>query len=266
MAETVIDIAGLNYKVGNKYLLNNICWQVQKGQRWVVFGLNGSGKTTLLSIISGFSRYSSGQVRVFGKDCWKENLAGLRKRIGFVSSSFFDKYYHSEKALDIVLSGLNGTLGLSYQIKNADLLLAKKILESMQMWSKSHQPFDELSKGERQKILIARALISQPELLILDEPATGLDVVAREQLLDFVRRLSTKEMTIIYVSHYTEEILDVFEHCLFLKQGRIYQCGRVSEMFISENLSAFLGAAVWVEKVRDKYYISVEDDGCDFDA
>lgn len=263
MAETVVEIKGLNYKIGSRYLLNNILWQVKKGECWVVFGMNGSGKTTLLSIVAGFNRYSSGLVQIFGEEYSSDNTMALRKRIGFVSSSFFDKYYHGEKALDIVLSGLNGTLGLSGRFSNKDIMRARELLESMQVSSKSGQPFNELSKGERQKILIARALISEPELLILDEPGTGLDVVAREQMLELVRELSQSGITIIYVTHYMEEILDVFDHCLLLKQGRIYQCGKTGDMFTAENLSGFLEMPVTLEKMKDKYYISVDNNGSD---
>ena len=127
----------------------------------------------------------------------------------------------------------------------------------MDMAGKIAQPFRELSKGERQKVLIARALIAEPEILLLDEPGTGLDVYARDQLLTMVRRLAEKQLTIIYVTHYPEEILDIFEHCLLLKQGRIYRSGLTESLFTVETLSTFLNYPVRLKRELGHYYLSV---------
>lgn len=259
--EMIIEIEGLSFKVGKRYLLDHIDWNIKKGENWVVFGLNGSGKTTLLSIIAGFGNPTIGKLKVFGQNYTADTILSVRKRIGFMSSSFFDKYYSKELALDIVLSGVNGFLGLSNKIQNSDIIKAKKLLTLLGMEHKSQQPFYELSKGERQKILIARALVSNPEILILDEPGTGLDVYAREQMLKIVRHLSGKGITIIYVTHYTEEILDLFDHCLLLKNGRIYRQGMTQELFTEENLSDFLECPVKLQWELGKFYIGVETKG-----
>lgn len=255
MEEPVISIKGLTYKIGDRYLLNDINWNINPGERWVVFGMNGSGKTTLLSTIAGFNRYSSGEIKVFGNDLQGNQLINIRKRIGFVSNSFFDRYYSQEKAYDIVMSGLSGTLGVYKGINNDNLEKANIILNDMDMCEKAQQPFSELSKGERQKILIARALISSPDVLILDEPVTGLDVVAREQIMQLVSNLSNKNITLLYVTHYTEEILDVFDQCILLKKGQIYSLGRTKDLFTEEIISAFLERKVAFQRIENKRYI-----------
>ena len=240
MSNAVIEIEKLNYKAGNRFLLEDITWQVNQGEPWVIFGLNGSGKTTLLSVIAGFGRYSSGRVSILGEEYSSDNIRAIRKKVGFVSSGFFDKYYTREKALDIVLSGLGGGLGLDFWPNNREFVKARAIAKKLELMRQINQPFNELSKGERQKVLIARALIGEPEILILDEPGTGLDIKARAQLLLTMRELCQKGITLIYVTHYPEEILDTFTKALFLRDGRIVQQGAVKELFTPDNLRRFL--------------------------
>lgn len=254
----VLNIKDLTYRIGKRYLLNNINWQVKKGENWVIFGMNGSGKTTLLRTIAGFGNPTNGKIEAWGMCYTGENLCAIRRKIGFVSSSFFDNYYRNEIAFHIVLSGMTGCLGLSHRLENSAVIRAKTLLKRLNMEKKMMQPFYELSKGERQKILIARALVTEPELLILDEPSTGLDVYAREQMFTLVRRLAVEqEIPIIYVTHYTEEILDIFTQCIFLKQGRIYQQGKTKYLFTEDNLSNFLECPVTLQEEFGKYYVSI---------
>ena len=166
--ETVIKVENLCCKSGNRYLIHNINWEVKKGDHWILFGLNGSGKTTLLSIIAGFHAKTAGKVEVFGTGYTDENILKHRSRIGWVSSSFFDKYLSWESALNIVLSGKFGTLSVDFDVNDEDVVLAKKILTELRLGEKINQPFCLMSKGERQCVLIARALIAKPEILILD--------------------------------------------------------------------------------------------------
>ncbi len=248
----IIRVENLSCQSGNRYLLRDINWQVQQGEQWVVFGLNGSGKTTLLSIIAGYKMPTAGKVEVFGQAYQQDNILSIRKRIGWVSSSYFDKYYTKESALTIVLSGLCGTLGIDSTIQADDFVKAKNLLKEWNLDKKFDLPFSMLSKGERQNVLIARALISSPEILVLDEPGTGLDVLAREQLLRKISHLAEdSNLTIIYVTHYPEEILPIFEHCIVLQQGKIIDRGKLTEVMTSERLSCDLGAAVTVKTMED---------------
>ncbi len=257
--ETVVRLQNLQYKVGNRFLLHNVNWEIRRGENWILFGLNGSGKTTLLSIIAGFSGYSSGTVQVFGEQYGEETTIALRKKIGFISSSFFEKIYRKENALNIVLSGCCGGLGVNAGIRNRDVMRAKDLLAQLAVADKAAQPFCELSKGERQRVLIARALISDPPLLILDEPCTGLDVAGREQMLDIVRRLAQENVTILYVTHYLEEILKGFDHCLLLRQGRVYRSGETEALLTEAVLSDFLGFPVKMWQSFGTYYLKMKD-------
>lgn len=256
--EIAVKVENMYCTAGNRYLLQNINWEIKKGEHWLLFGMNGCGKTTLLSIIAGFRQHDGGTVEVFGESYKNDNVLALRKRIGWISASFFDKLYHSEKVLDIVLSGLNGSLGKNFDVCNANIKKAKQLLKELHIGHKVESSFDQLSKGERQNVLIARALISEPELLILDEPGTGLDIFAREYMLQTVRDLAAnKEMTIIYVTHYPEEILPMFDRCVLMKDGAFYQMGKTDAVFTEENLSKFIHHDVNISTQNEHYYVSM---------
>ncbi len=242
---TIIEITDLACQSGRRYLVNHINWRVKKGEHWILFGLNGCGKTTLLSIVAGFKGQTKGKVAVFGEEYNDDNIFDLRRKIGWVSSSFFDKYLSWESALSIVLSGVSGTLSMSSGITDRDVKKAITLLKKLRLGSKIDQPFALMSKGERQCVLIARALISEPEILILDEPGTGLDIYAREYILTAVDDLAKNtDMTIIYVTHYIEEILPSFDKTLLMKDGRIYKQGKTADLFSDEIFSAFLNYPV----------------------
>lgn len=258
MVENIIEVGHLSCTSGNRYLLQNINWQIKRGEHWVLFGTNGCGKTTLLSIIAGFKSYDHGTVRVFGEAYTPDNILALRKKIGWISSSFFDKCYDTERAIDIVLSGLSGKLGKGFDIANRDLVRARALMAQMHLADKIERPFHLMSKGERQNVLIARALIGQPEILVLDEPGTGLDVFARDKLLALVDGLSKqKDMTIIYVTHYPEEILPMFDQCLLMKDGAVYQQGKTAELFRDEYISEMIGQAVHVMQKDGRYMLQI---------
>lgn len=236
----IIDVHGLSCKSGSNYLLHDVNWQVRSGEHWVVFGLNGSGKTTLLGAIAGFQPYTYGTLRVFGESYTDDNIFRLRQRIGFVSSSFFDKIVSEEAVINIVLSGLFGSLGVRGKVSDRSRVEAEALLSTFGLEDKVEYPFKMLSKGERQNVLIARAMLARPEILILDEPGTGLDVLAREKTLYMVQQLARETSTaIIYVTHYPEELRPEFDHCLMLRRGRVYRKGETAALFTEDVLSSF---------------------------
>lgn len=244
--ETIIKTTNLSCKSGKRHLLKQINWEVKKGEHWVIFGMNGSGKTTLLSIIAGFKAYTSGDLEVFGQHYSNENILQLRRKIGWVSSSFFDRYLKEESArilcvrFDRVHWGWTITLPLPMCAER------KHCCGSCCMDGKMDRPFDTMSKGERQNVLISRALISKPEILVLDEPGTGLDVYAREHMLNTVKALADSDMTILYVTHYPEEIQPLFSKAMLLRNGRIYAQGNTSDVLTGEKISALMEEEVEV--------------------
>lgn len=255
MAEEIVNISHIECKAGYRYLLNDINWQIKKGEHWVVFGMNGSGKTTLLSIIAGFKHFGAGTVEVFGEPLHNDTILKNRKRIGWVSSSFFDKHYSRESALNIVMSGKSGTLGLDETLTLEDVRLAKALLTEMHLGDKVDRTFDMFSKGERQNILIARALINNPDILILDEPCTGLDVYNRSYLFSTIEELSKqKDLTIIYVTHYVEEIIPLFDKILFMKNGRVFAKGEMNELLNETVMSELLEYPVKVSRKTNGQY------------
>lgn len=250
----IVEMKNVGCKSGHSYLLKNINWKIEAGEHWVVFGTNGSGKTTLLSILAGFQKHTHGSLKVFGEPYSADNVLVNRKRIGWVSSSFFDKCFRYEQVLAIVLSGLTGTLNIDASITDKDVLRAQALLDQFGILHKQDMLYSFLSKGERQHVILARALISQPELLILDEPGSGLDVLAREKMLDMVQRTATTtNTTIIYVTHYLEEVLASFDQCLLLKHGRIYKKGKSEEIFSQDVLSDFLDQPLTLKKDNDHH-------------
>ena len=237
----IVEILGLNYKTGNHYILKDINWQIKKGEKWVLFGLNGCGKTTLLSIISGFRGGYAGRVNVFGEQYQKENVLFLRKKIAFVSSSFFGKIFANESIISIVISGSGGTLGWANTISDAQRNKARHLLKEFNLSGREDYAYNLLSKGERQNVLLARAMMSEADMLILDEPCSGLDVNSRNDFLNYLRDLTQdKEKTIIYVTHYADEILAEFTNTVLMHNGKIFKKGLSRDILNSENFSAFL--------------------------
>jgi len=243
--EYVANIKNVSYKVGCRYLLKDINFEMKKGEHWLIFGLNGSGKTTLLSILAGFLEPTSGEVTILGEQYSRDNLLKNRKRIGLISSSYFDKYYGEETALEIVLAGKFGTFGIGFDVIDADIKRAKSLLTQLGLKEKMYRTYNMLSKGERESVLIARALIAKPELLILDEPCSGLDVLARDKMLNTIEDLARNQsITLLYVTHYMEEVLPCFEKTLLLRAGKVYRMGESADIFTKECLSDFLEVKV----------------------
>lgn len=245
----VIKLKQLGLRTGNNFILKNIDWTIYEGEHWVLFGSNGSGKTTLLSIIAGYQLYTNGEMEVFGEQYDDSNLLSLRKKIGFISSSFFGKYYSRESALDVVLSGKSSTLGLSYDITSRDVKEAKKLLKAFNLNKIYSHPFNLLSNGERQRILVLRALMAKPSVFLFDEPCAGLDAFSYEYMLKFIKLLCVEtKATVIFVTHRPEEITDEFEKCFLLRNGQMYSNGDTDNTFTTSKISGFFDYPVRVSK------------------
>ncbi|TGA97654.1 ABC transporter ATP-binding protein [Sporolactobacillus shoreae] len=255
----IIDASRISWRRENKEVLKDVTWQVRKGEHWSLVGLNGSGKTTLLKMINGYIWPTSGTLSVLDQPFGKVDLRELRKQIGWVSSALAGRLRPQENPESIVLSGKFASIGLYDALTDDDRSKAKELLALLHCSSFSDRPFGTLSEGEKQRVLIARALMASPELLILDEPCNGLDIFARERLLSMVQQLafSSDAPTMIFVTHHVGEILPCFDHTLLLKAGTVYQSGLTSRIMTPENMTAFYGDGVIVEQHGDRLSIAI---------
>ncbi|MFM1653202.1 ABC transporter ATP-binding protein [Brevibacillus sp. B_LB10_24] len=254
-----VDIKDVSWVREGRPILKNINWSVKPGEHWAIVGLNGSGKTTLLNIINGYIWPTTGKVSILGQAFGSVDLRELRKAIGWVSSSLQEKIYRRESAKEIVLSGKYASIGLFEQPQEADVQRALEILDQLGCARLAERPFQTLSQGEKQKVLIGRALMTSPRLLILDEPCTGLDLFSREQLLMSIERLGRlpDAPTMLYVTHHTEEILPIFSHTLLLRRGEIYSAGKTADVLTSDNLTSFFEAPVDIHTKDGRLWINI---------
>ncbi|MEK5102820.1 ABC transporter ATP-binding protein [Cytobacillus sp. FSL M8-0252] len=248
--DTVLQIENVYWSRNQELILKNMNWQVNNGDHWAVLGLNGSGKTTLLNMVMGYIWPTSGQISVLGHTYGKVDLQQVRQSIGWVSSSFQEKIRPYERVQDIIVSGKYASIGLYDEPSMDDIEEANEWLEQFHLIQLQNETYQTCSQGEKQKILIARALMAHPKLLILDEPTTGLDFVSREQLLDSIARISKQKEapTIIFVTHHIEEIIPIFNKSLLIKDGTVFKSGNTSELLTSETLTDFFGITVEVDR------------------
>ncbi len=255
----IVNFNNVSWHRNGSYILKNINWKVKTGEHWAIIGLNGSGKTSLLKIITGYTFPSEGDVEVLDKKFGSFDLRELRKSIGWVSSSLQEALYVNETAEDIVLSGKFGSIGLYDSTEKEDIILVKNLLKEFDCAELGKRTYSNLSQGEKQKIILARALMSKPELLILDEPCTGLDIFARENFLLNVERIGSMKNapTLLYVTHHIDEILPVFNHTLLMRNGNIYIQGRKKEVLTEASLKDFFNKPVRLEWKNDRPVLSI---------
>ncbi len=245
----IAHLKNVSWKRDSSYILKNINWTIQPGEHWSIVGLNGSGKTSLLKIISAYLLPSEGDVTVLGEKFGSSDLRELRKSIGWVSSSLLENFYSCESVNDIIISGKFASIGLYDKAEKSDYDRAEDLLDKFGSSNLNNRIYYSLSQGEKQKILLARALMGSPKLLILDEPCTGLDIFARESFLALIELISIAQNapTLLYVSHHLEEILSVFNHTMLLKQGSIHSSGKTEDVLSGHNLSDFYERQIKLE-------------------
>jgi len=257
-----IELSDVGLVKADRILLRDISWRVKNGDHWAVIGNNGSGKTTLLRVVAGYMWPSQGKVKVMGNIFGSIDLRELRKSIGWVSSILQDQVPSEESALDVVLSGRFGSIGLWDELCRHDIDRARELLDFIGCGECESRPFGVLSQGEQQRILIARALMPRPSLLILDEPCAGLDLLARESLLDMIQELGQQKdgPTFVLVTHHIEEITSTFSHVLVLKSGMVLAQGRKDKVLTEPVLSEAFGIPLNVTKTNDRFWVKVRTD------
>ena len=241
---------------GGSHLLRAVTWQVEEDERWVVLGPNGAGKTTLLNLASAAVFPTRGTVHLLGEKLGRVDVSELRTRIGISSAAVADRIPAEEKVHDVVVTASWSVVGRFRESYAAlDEVRARVLLEQLGMAALADRAYGTLSEGERKRTQIARALMTDPELLLLDEPAAGLDLGGRE---DLVRRLAELAAdpdapTLVLVTHHVEEIPPGFTHALLLREGGVVAQGLLNQTVTSENLSTTFGLPLVVSCVDDRY-------------
>ena len=252
-------VCGLTIRRNKIAILDQVDWAVRAGEHWIILGANGSGKTSLLSALTGYLTPTAGTVTVLGKTFGRADWPALRRRIGLVSSSIRQMIPNDEPALLTVAGGKYAMIDFWGKLKTEDKRQAHQLLKQVECEALALRTWQALSQGERQRILIARALMAKPALLILDEPCAGLDPVAREHFLHFVQRLGTTHNgpTIVFVTHHVEEIMPAFTHVLLLKSGRVYASGNRQKVLASRNLGGAFDAEARLTRTAGRYALQV---------
>src|SRR5690625_572551 len=237
-------------------------WQVNAGEHWAVIGLNGAGKTTLLNMVNGYIWPTTGSVSVLGNEFGKTDIHEMRKSIGWVSSSLGERVNGRHLVEDIVVSGKFAAVGLVFaEPINEDFDKARELMKFLRAEYLYGQPYEKCSHGEKQKILIARGLMADPNLLILDEPTNGLDFIAREELLQTIEQIGKGEKapTIIFVTHHIEEILPIFSHTLLLENGTVFAKGTRQDVLTSDYMSRLYKRNIQVDWRSNRAWMTLQD-------
>lgn len=244
-------------------ILQDIDWKVQAGEHWALLGPNGSGKTTLIAALTAYRTPSRGSIEVLGETYGTSDWRDLRKKIGVVSLEIAQMIQPGETAFQAVLSGRSAMVNFWGTIGETEAREARRILREVQAEKIADRPWAYLSQGERQRVLIGRALMAKYRLLILDEPCAGLDLVARERFLRFLSRLAKKRgaPTLILITHHVEEILPVFTHVLILAKGKVLASGKRSAVLNSKNLSQAFGTKISLTQKGQRYAAKLRKPG-----
>ena len=253
---TVLDLQDVTIRRGGSTILDQVTWSVRDDERWVILGPNGAGKTTLLQIASGRMHPSSGTAEVLGARLGAVDVFELRPRVGVASAALADRISPGEQVLDVVLTAAYGMTGRWRERYEAlDHERARALLDVFGVARFADRAFGTLSEGERKRVQIARALMTDPELLLLDEPAAGLDLGGREELLAALAELARDPLSpvLVLVTHHVEEIPGGFGHALLLRDGRAVAAGALDEVLTPQHLSDAFGVGLVVERHAERW-------------
>ncbi|RAP78224.1 ABC transporter ATP-binding protein [Paenibacillus montanisoli] len=251
----MITLKDITFRREERQILNGVNLQVNKGEHWVILGRNGCGKTTLLEMMTGYLFPSSGTVDVLGNRFGECDVREVRKQVGYISQSVIEKLTLRDPVWEVVATGEYAFLRFYQTIDEDVKQKALRLLDEVGLLYTAEQTLATLSQGERKKVMLARALMSNPKLLIMDEPCAGLDLYEREKLLIDLNRLSERDITVVYVTHHMEEIIPLFTHVALVQDGRIFAAGPKKDVLSPEWLSRAYDWPVAVEWADDRPWI-----------
>ncbi|MFC5286240.1 ABC transporter ATP-binding protein [Actinokineospora guangxiensis] len=250
-------MAGVGVRRGETQLVAGVDWRVEVDERWVVLGPNGAGKTTLLRLAGAEMHPTTGTVDVLGERLGKVDVFELRTRLGFCTAALGNRIPVDEKVLDVVVSAGYAVLGRwREQYDQLDTGRAEDLLKALGIGHLAERTFGTLSEGERKRTLISRALMTDPELLLLDEPAAGLDLGGREDLVARLTDLAADAdaPTSILVTHHVEEIPPGYTHLMLMAQGGVVAQGLIDDVLTSDNLSSAFGQQLALTRADDRFF------------
>jgi iron complex transport system ATP-binding protein len=242
--DAVLELAGVTVRRGEATLIDSVDWTVEEDERWVVLGPNGAGKTTLLQVASALIHPTAGVAGILGEVLGTVDVFELRPRIGLTSAALAERIPRAERVHDVVVSASYGVVGRwRERYDDLDHARAAELLGDVGARHLGDRTFGTLSEGERKRVQIARALMTDPELLLLDEPAAGLDLGGREDLVSTLSVLATDETApaTVLVSHHVEEIPPGFTHAMLMRGGRVVAAGPLEQVLTEEVVSTTFG-------------------------
>lgn len=264
MEKEILCYKNVSFVRDGRKILDDINWQIKENENWALIGLNGSGKSTLLSMLPAYVFPSSGELWVFenkfGACFWKE----VRDKLGFVSSALqnnFSSTLNRQSLENIVISGAYNSIGIYQEVADEVKNKAEKIIENFKISYIKDKIFGSLSQGEQRRTLLARAFMNEPNLLILDEPCSGLDITARESFLKNLQEISESEedkIAFIYVSHQIEEIIPAVSHVAILKDGKMIAQGNKKKILTKKFLSQLFELDVDIIWKNGRPYLIIE--------
>jgi iron complex transport system ATP-binding protein len=254
--DTVIAFDRVSVIRSGNFLVRGLSWQVELDERWVILGPNGAGKTTLLNLASARLHPSRGTAWVLGERLGRTDVNELRTRVGLTTGSFTERVPPDERVLDVVLTAAWSVVGRwRERYDPQDEARARRLLDQLGMGALLDRSFGTLSEGERKRTQIARALMTDPELMLLDEPTAGLDLGGREELLARLTELAEDPdaPAMVLVTHHVEEIPPGFTHAMLLREGSVVAAGLLSETMTADNLSKTFGLPLIVERAGGRF-------------
>ncbi|PZT54077.1 ABC transporter ATP-binding protein [Paenibacillus silvae] len=258
---SVVAMENISLRREEHQILDDVHLRIEPGEHWVILGRNGSGKTTLLEMMNGYLFPSQGRIEVLGNVYGQCDVREVRKEIGYISQTLIEKLTLRDPVWEVVATGAYAFLRFYQTIPDEVKNRAMQLLHDMGFSKLANQPLGTLSQGERKKVMLARSLMAEPKLLIMDEPCAGLDLYEREKMLIEIDRLRQRNMTVVYVTHHVEEIVPLFTHVALIRDGQITAAGPKHEVLTEETIKHTYDIPVDIQWHEGRPWIRVRSGG-----
>lgn len=258
---SIISMEHVSLRREENQILDNVHLRIEPGEHWVILGRNGSGKTTLLEMMNGYMFPSQGRIEVLGNLYGQCDVREVRKEIGYISQTLIEKLTPRDPVWEVVATGAYAFLRFYQTIPDEVKAKAMSLLDDMGFANLANNSLGTLSQGERKKVMLARSLMAEPKLLIMDEPCAGLDLYEREKMLAEIDRLRQRNITVVYVTHHVEEIVPLFTHVALIRDGRIAAAGPKYEVLTQDTIKHTYDVPVDIQWDDGRPWIRVRSGG-----